>query len=325
MVGDDNNLIEDDAINNTSVREEVVVNKPKVRKTVVNRQYKSSELIKIAYRLAEENIEIFINSSLQIALSLLVGMLMLAPIIMTRLDIDSFLGISASYNSTSFFDVLFSIFEIIHSGFIMMFTIMTVLFFSYKYIKMWLIIIAIPDINTGIDRIEYKKVKSKNNPSMIIMFGIQLLVNVMFLVLMLNIGISMYKSNGTSIIMLTLALTIIFFIKNYVNFCLFEMFAKGKGLFDALQNASDNLFGSKNNIISKSFDGSLKIGILVFGTLLVVGILDSNIVTSVTTRYAFSYVNIIYITFSVVFMFIAGYLGFVSVIYSYLVYMLNEK
>lgn len=311
-------------------------------KRIVNKNYKISELIALSFNVTKGNMDIIVNALIKtvtvmiIAIIATFGISALYVVMIATGSVSTF-----NKNGLPFLQLIAILFEIMSVGFMAISTTVVLVFFIYVVVKSLLMNASVVRINTGIQQIELKKSKASNRLAYFKMlviyciFGVILIplslivVRFFSVILLINESLSTlgdyavpvlsdYSLSRLPIVILSVLLVLI--INKYIIFCCFEVFAKGKGIVDAILNATKNLFCSKNNIIIKSLAGDLLIGVLIVITILFI------LVFSVIFKASFSGSVGIFISMNIygVGFFILWCVGFFGTIYSYLTYMLNK-
>lgn len=268
-----------------------------LNKTVTNKQYGILELIGLSFKYVNKNIGKFF---MYLFMLLVATLIFIMPISVMAYDLEAY-----------------------NKGNIGLIITIVIMFVSFVMICVWLLAKTVTSIDTGIKRIEWKKYNMPMGKSFWRLCGLQFL--------MTALSFSMYalvELTAEAVVIyvwLTIQMQIFgFLLTNYTIFGYYEIVAKGENVSNSLANAFTNLFFSKNGIILKSFVGDLLLWIT--GVVIVCAMIFFNVFKGAFSSEIknVALVNGIGTILAIVLFLIVFYVSFVSMMYTYLVYMLNE-
>lgn len=292
-----------------------------ISKTNLDKRYDIYRLIRLTFKLVHRNINKLVKSFF-ISLLIGVGVLFLASMLLSVVELSMGSSIDVLFSKINSAMIRKqSLFTVLNTNELIVFSLFVLEILGTIYIIMCVVIKSIVGIDTGVERIESKKVNEPTGNSFLKILVPQILAGMVIMAISL---LSMSTPTFIYILLFIIIQITTFLVNQFINFSYFEVLARGENVEDSFSNAFINLFFSRNGLIIRSAVGRFLILIAYIGVSLVIIGGGALIVIMLGGLNNTSLAIFVAICVLIAYIVVTWYYTFYITIYSYLVYMLNE-
>lgn len=292
-----------------------------ISKTNLDKRYDIYRLIRLTFKLVHRNINKLVKSFF-ISLLIGAGVLFLASMLLSVVELSMGSSIDVLFSKINSAMIRKqSLFTVLNTNELIVFSLFVLEILGTIYIIMCVVIKSIVGIDTGVERIESKKVNEPTGNSFLKILVPQILAGMVIMAISL---LSMSTPTFIYILLFIIIQITTFLVNQFINFSYFEVLARGENVEDSFSNAFINLFFSRNGLIIRSAVGRFLILIAYIGVSLVIIGGGALIVIMLGGLNNTSLAIFVAICVLIAYIVVTWYYTFYITIYSYLVYMLNE-